>query len=311
MNKQTENANPRQDFGRRLRKLRQDKGWTLAELAERSGLVISTISKAERGIIALTYDRLAMLAQALEVDLAAFFNAEGETFAPGSFAVARKGEFKMQETRNYVYEMLFPDVWNKAMTPMMGSLKARELVDFEEFVRHPGQEFLIVMAGQVTVFVENRDPVVLNQGDSIYFDSAVGHLYASAVRKTRAFSWFARRRDRGGDGSAESSDRLMPEKSRSSRPTTPCRWPACNHCHKKVGRLSGCMTLRRRTPLPRSPAGVSGPRETKGPAVFSVSPAAAVGSSTKVRSAIHQKTMRMIVHCVKRARARGRADDQH
>ena len=40
MNKQTENANPRQDFGRRLRKLRQDKGWTLAELAERSGLVI-------------------------------------------------------------------------------------------------------------------------------------------------------------------------------------------------------------------------------------------------------------------------------
>ena len=73
-----------------------------------------------------------------------------------------------------------------------------------------------------------------------------------AVRKTRAFSWFARRRDRGGDGSAVSSDRLMPEKSRSSRPITPCRWAACNNWHKKVGRLSGCMTLRRRTPLPRS-----------------------------------------------------------
>jgi len=179
MNTQTDNGNPRLEFGRRLRKLRLDKGWTLAELAERSGLVISTISKAERGLIALTYDRLAMLAQALEVDLAAFFNAEGHSFAPGSFAVARKGDFKMQETKNYVYEMLFPDVWHKAMRPMMGSLKARELVDFEEFVRHPGQEFLIVMAGQVTVFVENRDPVVLNQGDCIYFDSAVGHLYAS------------------------------------------------------------------------------------------------------------------------------------
>jgi len=183
MSKQNGNANARQEFGLRLRKLRVDKGWTLAELAERSGLVISTISKAERGIIALTYDRLAMLAQALEVDLAAFFNAEGETFAPGSFTVARKGEFKMQETKNYVYEMLFPDVWHKAMSPMMGSLKARELVDFEEFVRHPGQEFLIVMDGQVTVFVEDRDPVVLNQGDCIYFDSAVGHLYASGGEK--------------------------------------------------------------------------------------------------------------------------------
>ena len=179
MTEVTESPNPRADFGRRLRQLRRDRGWTLAEVAERSGLAISTISKAERGVISLTYDRLSQLAQGLEVDLAAFFNAEGQSFEPGSFAVARKGEFKRQETPNYVYEMLFPDLWNKAMTPMMGSLKARELVDFEDFVRHPGQEFLVVMEGAVTVFVEGRSPVRLEAGDSIYFDSAVGHLYAS------------------------------------------------------------------------------------------------------------------------------------
>lgn len=171
--------NPRADFGRHLRQLRRDNGWTLAELSERSGLAISTISKAERGIIALTYDRLALLAQGLGVDLAALFNADGESFAPGSFAVARKGDFRRQETKNYVYEMLFPDLWHKAMSPMMGTLKARQLVDFDEFVRHPGQEFLIVMEGAVTVFLEGRAPVHLTQGDSIYFDSAVGHLYAS------------------------------------------------------------------------------------------------------------------------------------
>ncbi|MDK3017102.1 helix-turn-helix domain-containing protein [Pseudodonghicola flavimaris] len=171
--------NPRVDFGRRLRQLRADRGWTLAEVADRSGLAISTISKAERGVISLTYDRLAQLAKGLEVDLAAFFNAEGQCFEPGSFAVARKGEFKRQETQNYVYEMLFPDMWNKAMTPMMGSLKAREFVDFEDFVRHPGQEFLVVLEGAVTVFAEGRVPVRLTAGDSIYFDSAIGHLYAS------------------------------------------------------------------------------------------------------------------------------------
>lgn len=175
----TDTPNPRTSFGKRLRQLRQDRGWTLAEVADRSGLAISTISKAERGVISLTYDRLSLLARGLDVDLAAFFNAEGQSFEPGSFAVARRGEFKRQETKNYVYEMLFPDLWNKAMTPMMGSLKAREFVDFEDFVRHPGQEFLIVMEGEVTVFVEDSDPVCLKAGDSIYFDSAVGHLYAS------------------------------------------------------------------------------------------------------------------------------------
>ena len=174
-----DDATPRQEFGRRLRQLRRDKGWTLATLSARSGLAISTLSKAERGVISLTYDRLSLLARGLDVDLAALFHADGESFAPGSFAVARKGEFERQETANYVYEMLFPELWNKAMSPMMGSLKARQLVDFEDFVRHPGQEFLVVMQGRVTVFVEGREPVHLNQGDSLYFDSAVGHLYAS------------------------------------------------------------------------------------------------------------------------------------
>ncbi|WP_235871482.1 helix-turn-helix domain-containing protein [Shimia sediminis] len=171
--------NSRLQFGRRLRQLRKDKGWTLVEVAEKSGLAVSTISKAERGIIALTYDRLELLANGLGVDLAAFFHAGGKRFEPGSFAIARKGEFRRQETQNYVYDMLFPDVWNKSMSPMLGTLKAHEFVDFEEFVRHPGQEFLMVLEGAVTVFAENRMPVVLQKGDSIYFDSAIGHLYAS------------------------------------------------------------------------------------------------------------------------------------
>lgn len=170
----------RQAFGRRLRELRQDNGWTLAQVAERSGLAISTISKAERGLIALTYDRLEQLAKGVGVDMAAFFNAEGENFETGSFTVARKGEFERQDTENYVYEMLFPEIWNKAMQPMMGSLKAREFKDFKQFVRHPGQEFLTVLEGSITVFLEGRDPVHLEQGDSIYFDSSLGHLYASA-----------------------------------------------------------------------------------------------------------------------------------
>jgi transcriptional regulator with XRE-family HTH domain len=170
----------RVEFGKRIRKLRREKGWTLAQVAERSGLAVSTISKAERGLIALTYDRLAQLANGLGADMAAFFDSKGSRFETGAFAVARKGEFSRQETSNYVYEMLFPELWQKAMTPMMGTLKAHDILDFEEFVRHPGQEFLVVLEGAVTVHLEGRDPVELRQGDSIYFDSARGHLYASS-----------------------------------------------------------------------------------------------------------------------------------
>ncbi|MCC5971479.1 MAG: helix-turn-helix domain-containing protein [Pararhodobacter sp.] len=173
-------GNQRAEFGRRLRELRRARGWTLAELAERSGLAISTISKAERGVMALTYDRMLQLARGIGVDMAEFFTNEGEAFAPGSFAVAPRGTFRKQETRNYVYEMLFPEIRNKAMVPMMGTLKAHDILDFDDFVRHPGQEFLLVLEGAVTVHAEGRVPVTLQQGDSIYFDSARGHLYASS-----------------------------------------------------------------------------------------------------------------------------------
>lgn len=170
----------RAEFGRRLRELRRARGWTLAALAERSGLAVSTISKAERGVMALTYDRMLNLARGIGVDMAEFFTSDGTAFAPGSFAVAPRGTFRRQETRNYVYEMLFPEIRNKAMVPMMGTLKAHDIMDFDDFVRHPGQEFLLVLEGAVTVYAEGKAPVTLRQGDSIYFDSARGHLYASA-----------------------------------------------------------------------------------------------------------------------------------
>lgn len=170
----------RAEFGQRLRELRRARGWTLSDVADRSGLAVSTLSKAERGLMALTYDRMLQLARGIGVDMAEFFTAEGTAFAPGSFAVAQKGKFRRQETRNYVYEMLFPEIRNKAMVPMMGTLKAHDLLDFDDFVRHPGQEFLLVLEGAVTVYAEGKAPVTLRTGDSLYFDSARGHLYASA-----------------------------------------------------------------------------------------------------------------------------------
>jgi ribosome-binding protein aMBF1 (putative translation factor) len=45
----------RTTFGNRLRTARKRFGWTLAQLAERSGVSITTISRAERGQLALGY----------------------------------------------------------------------------------------------------------------------------------------------------------------------------------------------------------------------------------------------------------------
>lgn len=167
-------------MGERLRQIRRDLDLTLAEVAGRSGLATSTVSKVERGLMALTYDRFSQLADGLGVDIAELFSDKGEPLKAGQVAVARVGEYRLHETKNYAYEMLFPTLWRKAMTPMMGTLRPFETMRFDRFVSHPGEEFLLVLDGQVTVSFEDMAPVVLQTGDSLYFDSRRGHLYASA-----------------------------------------------------------------------------------------------------------------------------------
>jgi transcriptional regulator with XRE-family HTH domain len=167
-------------MGERLRQIRRNLNLTLAEVAARSGLATSTVSKVERGLMALTYDRFSQLAEGLGVDIGELFSGEGEPFQPGQVAVARIGEYRLHETENYTYEMLFPHLWRKTMMPMLGTLRPFETMQFDRFVSHPGEEFLLVLDGRVTVSFEDMAPITLHTGESIYFDSRRGHLYASS-----------------------------------------------------------------------------------------------------------------------------------
>ena len=167
----------------RARRLRQDKGLTLQQVADRAALAVSTVSKIERGLMAPTYDRFSKLARGLDVDVAQLFSDGGERFADGEFAVSRRGAGGYLETENYVYDMLFPQLRAKTMTPMLGVLKPLERMRFDRMVSHAGEEFLFVLEGRVLVQAEGREDVVLAAGESVYFDSRRGHLYASAGRE--------------------------------------------------------------------------------------------------------------------------------
>ncbi|MCE8514866.1 helix-turn-helix transcriptional regulator [Ruegeria pomeroyi] len=167
-------------LGARVRQIRKTRKWTLKELSDRTGLAISTISKMERGEISLTYDRFMRLAQGLGLDVGELFDAEAEGFAHGTITVTRAGEAPIHRSATYDYDMLASDVSGKHMVPMVGRIKAHSFAAFEDFISHPGEEFIYVLAGEVTVFLKGRDAITLGRGDSIYFDSGIGHAYVSA-----------------------------------------------------------------------------------------------------------------------------------
>ena len=177
-------ASPVAKPGRVLKALRRQRGWTLAEVGRRTGLPTSTVSKIENDKMSLTFDKLSRLSSGLQLDISALFNGapgeEGLSGASGRRSITRAGEGKAIETRNYAH--LYPawDLLNKRIIPIVAELHARSLEEFGELIRHPGEEYAFVLEGEVDLHTSLYAPVRLKTGDSIYFDSGMGHAYIAA-----------------------------------------------------------------------------------------------------------------------------------
>lgn len=170
--------------GARLRDARKARGLTLMQLSEQSGIAVSTISKAERGDIALTYDKFAALAHALQLDFDAIFGrAKRAAASPMEPAFTASGAQMIYDTPNYEYGMLANDLTGKRMVPMRAHVRARKLSDFPDYIRHSGEEFVFLLDGTLELRFETGKVFQLKQGDSLYFDSSVGHVYLSTGKK--------------------------------------------------------------------------------------------------------------------------------
>lgn len=178
------NTLDRETFGRRLRAARKQLGWTLAQLAERSGVSITTISRAERGQLALGYENFAALSEALQMDMGEMFSSAHTKAAQFSGPlVTRAGEGVAYRGESFVYEFLNSSAVGKKMIPVLGTVCARRFNGPEDFARHPGEEFVYVLSGSVDVYFETGQTVSLVKGDSLYFDSRIGHAYVSTSRQ--------------------------------------------------------------------------------------------------------------------------------
>jgi len=174
-------------MGVRLRQIRKGRGLTLKALSVRSGVALSTLSKIELDQIAVSYEKFDAVARALDVDIARLFDPRADAAAAGT---ARKPVVVRStlatapgyDGQNYDYLMLATDFPGKRMTPLHGTVLARALDQFPDFIRHAGQEFVMVLAGAVRIHFETGEAIALKRHESAYFDSGVGHIYLSLGR---------------------------------------------------------------------------------------------------------------------------------
>jgi transcriptional regulator with XRE-family HTH domain len=165
---------------RAIRDVRIAQGLSLRALSARAGLPYSTLSKLENGKMALTYDKLIRLAQALNVDLKDILaNAEERTapIAVGRRSITRAGEALDAESEKHVHHYPASDLLGKMMIPIIIDVQARSVDELGGLVRHGGEEYLYVLRGSMELHSDLYAPLTLGPGDSVYFDSGMAHGY--------------------------------------------------------------------------------------------------------------------------------------
>jgi transcriptional regulator with XRE-family HTH domain len=177
-------------LGERLRTIRQARKWTLHEASKRSSVGRSTLSKIENGLMSPTLDLLKKITRGMEIDLVDLFNERSENSGPrGRRSITRRGEGKVNLTKAYRHELLATDISKKRMLPFRTIVTARSLDEFDNWESHDGEEVLIVMSGTVEVHTEYYAPARLEKGDSIYFDSRMGHCVVSVGEGNAEVVW--------------------------------------------------------------------------------------------------------------------------
>ena len=177
------------NLGQRVRDLRKAKGWTLDQAAAQAGLARSTLSKIENGQMSPTYDAVKKLALGLKITVPQLFTPAGRAQVSGRMAVTKSGTGQGHVTATYEHELLAGGLTRKSMLPYRATIRARDMAEFDGWVRHDGEEFLYVLTGVIRLYTEFYEPVELRRGDSAYYDATMGHNVISLSDDDATILW--------------------------------------------------------------------------------------------------------------------------
>jgi transcriptional regulator with XRE-family HTH domain len=146
----------------RLRSLRTTLGYSLDELAERTRLSPSTISRVETGKRSLSLDVLVPLAQALQVSLDVLFEA------PGDEDVVIRPVPHSSGART-TWPLSRPDGRTVAMKMRLEPATSRPAQRV-----HPGHDWFVVLDGRVRLWLGDRE-IDVDEGEAAEFTTMTPH----------------------------------------------------------------------------------------------------------------------------------------
>ena len=161
----------------RLRGLRDVLELTSEDIARDSDISAEEYRLAETGEYDISVSMLQKIARTYNVALDALMF--GEEPKMSSYFVTRAGKgTSIERTKAYKYQSLAAGFMNRTADPFIVTVEPKGDDD--------GQEFNLVLEGRMLINIEGKE-IILNQGDSIYFNSKLPHGMKALDGKTVRF----------------------------------------------------------------------------------------------------------------------------
>jgi transcriptional regulator with XRE-family HTH domain len=170
------------NLGECLRAIRFKRRLSLADVSTATGISRSTLSRVESNQLSLTYDKLIQLSRGLQIDLTELLSSRIDGEPPPTLTrrtVTAPGAGKVLEVGTSVYRYMCTEMSAKRMTPMWAEVHAHTVAETNGLLAHQGEEFTYVLAGTVQLHTEFYEPIVLETGAAVYFDSTMKHTYVA------------------------------------------------------------------------------------------------------------------------------------
>jgi len=159
-----------QQIAARIKELREIAGISAESFANELDIEKELLLEFEKGETDIPVGLLYKVAQRFNLELSALLR--GDEPKLHVYSVTRKGKgLNVDRRKQYKYESLASNFVNKKAEPFIVTVDPA--APFESN-NHPGQEFNYVLEGTLLIVVNNHE-VVLNEGDSIFFDAGYQH----------------------------------------------------------------------------------------------------------------------------------------
>jgi transcriptional regulator with XRE-family HTH domain len=174
-------------FGEKLRSVRERKGLTLREVANKARVSESLVSQIERNKVSPSIDTLLHIADVLDIDYEYLFSDYRQKRKVSIIRASERDSIRRNNVTIHQLSVIDEISTDPAIESFLLEIETSGETGDQQY-GHAGREFGTILEGRAELIYGN-ETYELNEGDSISFPSDIPHLFKNTGKKVLRAIW--------------------------------------------------------------------------------------------------------------------------